>query len=346
MRPEDAGVAAIPIRISLEQFIDAASGKTYYDFMTDKVSMLNQPDTFNVCKNNSLPERKVDGAFRDPLGKVLLKTPVPGLATGLGELPRFRSELGVFIGVVSAIKANTVGGGFGEGQETAGAVGGLDITVRLGLGIEGVLNEAGDGLVFLEAGWRQDGSSTMKYGASPQLLEGGQLTSAIPGRDAYSLRLRMPFYLIPFDLLLTAPILVWAAPETFASMAVTAGNGGLIPWQLGIATPVGRFQFILGREVGVALYGLSEDNTILVPESGVTKLVNLKSIQIEAPIVEYRPFRTFSLDQSSSLVFQLTVGADIPYSESLIVPVNSTKPKLGTVWHIGLRTAFDWRYYF
>jgi hypothetical protein len=42
-------------------------------------------------------------------------------------------------------------------------------------------------------------------------------------------------------------------------MAVVAANGGLIPWQAGIATPVGRFQFILGREVVATFYGYLRD---------------------------------------------------------------------------------------
>jgi hypothetical protein len=50
-------------------------------------------------------------------------------------------------------------------------------------------------------------------------------------------------------------------------MAVTAANGGLIPWQLGWATRFGRFQFVLGREVGVAFYGLQSGDTLLAPSA-------------------------------------------------------------------------------
>ena len=42
-------------------------------------------------------------------------------------------------------------------------------------------------------------------------------------------------------------------------MAVTAANGGLIPWQLGWATRFGRFQFVLGREIGATFYGLGSE---------------------------------------------------------------------------------------
>ena len=81
--------------------------------------------------------------FNEPLAQILVKTPVPGLATGLGELPRFRSELGIFVGVVPALRTNGLSGGFGAEQTSPGALGGLDINVRIGLGIEGVLNEVG-----------------------------------------------------------------------------------------------------------------------------------------------------------------------------------------------------------
>jgi len=347
MRQQDAKVAAATIAMSLEQLLDAASGKTFYDYKIDQYSVVNKADSFNVCKNNFVPSRNVDKKFNEPLAQILVKTPVPGLATGLGELPRFRSELGIFVGVVPALRTNGLSGGFGAEQTSPGALGGLDINVRIGLGIEGVLNESGDGLVFLDLGWRQDGPSTQKYGNSPVLEAAGQIASAIPGRDALNIRFRMPFYLLPFDLLITAPILIWAAPETFTNMAVTAGNGGLIPWQSGIATPIGRLQFMLGREVGVSLYGGGDNkDAILVPAGEQTYLLTYKSVQLDFPFLEYRPFRTFSLDQSSSLVFQFNFGVDIPYGTNLVAPEGVSVPDLRPVWYFGLRTAFDWRYYF
>jgi len=154
-------------------------------------------------------------------------------------------------------------------------------------------------------------------------------------------------YLIPLDLLFSAPILLIASPDAWASMAVSAGLGGLIPWQAGIETAIGRFQFILGREIGVTLYGLGKINeAILVPiEDGKTALVNFKSTLLDFPILEYRPFRTFSLDQSSSLVIQFNFGVDIPHDEQAILPEGIETPELSPVWYFGIRSAFDWRYY-
>jgi len=68
----------------------------------------------------------------------LVPTPVPGLAEGAGDIPRVRAELGLFIGVVTALRFNGVSSGFSVNQNTSGAIGGIDAAVRLGLGLEGV----------------------------------------------------------------------------------------------------------------------------------------------------------------------------------------------------------------
>ena len=348
MRPEDAKLAGIAVRLSLEQLIDVASGKIPSDMLNNNNPDF-APDSFNVCKINFMPEIKADTDFFSPLVvDILVQTPVPGLAVGLGELPRFRAELGMFIGIAPAIYANTVSGGFGENQDNPGGVGGIEAAIRLGVGLEGVLNESGDGLIFLDIGWKQDGSSTMKFGESTGTIQAGAITSAIPGRDAWTVRLRMPFWLLPLDMIILAPVLALTSPEALVAVGTQAVNGGLIPWQTGIESSIGRFQFILGREIAVAFYGGGDQkDAILVPrDDGTTTLVSYKSTQLEFPIVEYRPFRTFSLDQSSSLVFQLQIGVDIPHSESILAPPGATVPDLETVYFIGLRTAFDWRYYF
>ena len=60
----------------------------------------------------------------------------------------------------------------------------------------------------------------------------------------------MPFYLIPGDLLFLSPLYLFSR-DRYHGMAVVAANGGLIPWQSGLATGIGRFQFVLGRELGL-----------------------------------------------------------------------------------------------
>ena len=60
-----------------------------------------------------MPYRKADVKLLIP---VLINTPVPGLATGAGEFPRFRSEMGKFLGVSTALDGSSVSGGFGKNQ--------------------------------------------------------------------------------------------------------------------------------------------------------------------------------------------------------------------------------------
>ncbi|MCX6286371.1 MAG: hypothetical protein NTY96_04595 [Bacteroidetes bacterium] len=280
-----------------------------------------------------------------------MPTAVPGLVTGLGELPRFRAEVGPFIGLTAAVRGSTLFSGFDTYQNTAGVIAGLEMAVRVGLGLEGVLNEAGDGLVFLDLGWRLDGPSSMKMTADPDLKQFGAIFSAVPSRDAFYARLRLPFFLVPGDLLVIAPFLYLFAPKTLTKMLTTAGNGGLIPWQSGIVTPIGRFQFILGREVGIYLYGFPKDpDRYILPLGGDVSsdqvLVSMRSTQLEFPILEYRPFHTFSSNQTASLVVQFFGGFDIPGKAKVIDPEIATAPRINTICFLGLRIGFDWRYYF
>ena len=344
MRPEDASRAAKTVGKSLEQVLDAAAG-TYV--LENKQPEFWQPDSFNVCKSHSWPFRDFDSNVRPLMTEVLMTTPVPGMATGIGSLPRFRSELGTFIGVVPAIRGIGYNRDFAKDMNGSGAIGSIEVAVRIGVGLEGVLNQSGDGLVFLDIGGRMDGTSTQSENFSPNQTQAGVFTSAIPSRTAYFLRARMPFWLIPLDLFITAPVLLIAAPDAYAQMAVQSANGGLIPWQSGIATPIGRFQFILGREVGITFYGHSKNKDVIIIrlENNEKALLQYQSTQFEFPIVEYRPFRTFSTDQSSSMVAQFSFGFDNPHHQKLIYQEQEDIPELDTIWYIGIRIAFDWRYY-
>ena len=349
MRPEDAALAAANVKLSLEQLIDAASGKMQLNYKSDAMASINTPDTLNVCKNNVMPVRKASADVRDNLVIILTKTPVPALATGLGELPRFRAEIGTFIGVSASLNSDAIFGAYGPAQKETGNITGIEANMRFGLGLEGVLDEAGDGLVFIQAGWKQNGASSTRFINSEAMGAANSITAAIPGQSAFNMRLRLPFWLIPGDLLIAGPILYFISPQTLTKMAVTAGNGGLIPWQAGIATSVGRFQFVLGREIGVSWYGQGKPvQSLLIPvSSSSVVLVAYKSTQLDFPILEYEPFRrSFSQVQSSSMLVQLTGGVTIPHGASVISPVSAQLPQLKDVWQVGIRVIFDWRHYF
>jgi hypothetical protein len=334
MRPEDAERAATAVRDSLAQLLDAFTGKITVSAPGDPGPA--GPEAFDVCHAERFSG--VAGNIEDirAVAPILAQTPVPALGAGLGELPRFRSELGPFIGISTALRAGALTRGFGATQNDASGIGGLEAAVRFGLGLEGVLNESSDALAFAEVGARQDRHATG--------------VATLPGRGALTARLRAPFWLIPGDLLLAAPVLAFTSRGSLQKMAVQAANGGLIPWQAGIATRFGRLQFVLGREVGMSFYRNRSDHPILIPTPGVppanATLVAVDSLQVEFPILEYRLFRAFSLNQSSDLMIQPYVGFDTPTKNSVVSPVGAPAPHLRTIVTAGIRVVFDWRHYF
>jgi hypothetical protein len=348
MRVEDAERASYAVRLSIMQVLDAASGK-FIEFNNNAEEIKFIPDNFNVCQNNFVPTHKTNRDFEELLRKVFLKTPAPAMKEGLGDLPRFRAEVGMFVGFSPAARGALIFGGFGQGQETIGAIGGLEMAARFGVGLDGVINESGDGLLFIDAGYRQDASSTTGFVDEPGVEAYGNIFAAIPGRSAFSARLRLPFYVLPADLLILGPLLLLVDQEALVSVGVTAVNGGLIPWQRGIETSFGRFQFVLGREVAVYLYGRTKERDALftITENDFY-IVSYRSTQLEFPIVEYRPFRSFDADQRSSLFIQLYGGADFPHNVEVLDSGTGSKipPELETVWSLGLRLIFDWRHYF
>jgi hypothetical protein len=351
MRPVDAEHAAVAIRTSLEQVLDTAAGVSRPTDMPYTPAAPIEFDPFDVCKNDTMVARPE--GLRAPLqeaprlgAEVVRPTPMPGLGPGLGAMPRFRSELGRFVGLAGMIDGRHINSGF-TGTEGGGFIGGLDLSVRVGMGLEGVLDDSGDGLIFLSVGLRGDTSSSNRYSGSTLAQQGGSLTAAIPSHMGLSTRVRMPFFLIPGDLFLLSP-LYFIAPDRYMQMAVTASNGGLIPWQSGWATPIGRFQFVLGRELGVTFFGLTGEDRLFVPgaiSGGSDRIVDYKSLYFDLPVLEYRPFRAFSSNQSAALMVQLFTGFTVPYSANVILPAGTPGVDLNTVWSIGLRLVLDWRYY-
>jgi len=354
MRDEDAERASNAVRLSIEQLINATNGK-YPTIIYTGDDKIPGPNNVSVCSNNYVPSQINNPEFEILLEQVFLLTPVPALKKDLiGDLPRFRAEVGSFIGLAPALRGSMIFGAFGLGQETVGVVGGLEFEVRFGVGLDGVINESGDGLAFLGAGWRQDGSSSTGVIDGAELSNYGNLLAAIPGRSAFDLRIRLPFYVIPGDLLIAGPILFFLDKDALTHMAVTAVNGGLFGAEAGIETSIGRFQLVLGREMAVYFFGRTKEKDALFNispnQNGFDELyiLSYESTQFEFPIIEYRPFRSFATDQSSSILVQIYGGFDVPSDVQNRSEVDGSDyvPSLKTYWYLGMRLVFDWRHYF
>ncbi len=342
MEPE-AKRAALAVRESFEQLLDVVAGT-----LSPAITQSAVYDTLDVCKIDFVPANDLHDAFATVATHTIEETPMPGLASSRGELPRFNAELGPFLGLASAFDANFHHGGFIHNQEGMGFIGGIELALRLGVGLEGVLNESGDGLVFLDAGIARQSASTLTFLPVEELSELGAISSAIPAQSTILARLRMPFYAVPFDLLLAGPVLFFVSPATLTRMAVVAVNGSLLGWQSGIATSFGRFQLIAGREIGVHFSNLSKSNqrSFAYNDTGELLLLDIHSVRLTFPVLDYRNLHTFSRDQSSAVHIQFYAGLDIPTNVQVVNLPNVTPPNNGVIWSFGIRASLDWRYYF
>jgi hypothetical protein len=287
---------------------------------------------------------------------VARETPIPGRSEQDVHVPHFRQEIGPFVGFSGDLTGGLEFGGFQSGTGNARLWGGAEVEFRIGVGLEALTASTGAGQAFLGIGFTYN--TAQHGGAQPAFAESG--APVVPARQGLTFRLRMPFYLIPFDLLLAAPILVWAAPDTLVNMGIVAASGGLIPWQQAFVTRFGALQFLLGREVGVTLFGYFGNRVeavgLLAPGATVPYASNLvflsyRVLSLDFPTFEYRPLREFATNQALTFAVQLGWGVEFPnqarYISKLTLPAaTGPTPDLATAWQIYLRIHFDARYYF
>ncbi|HVO49972.1 MAG TPA: hypothetical protein VMV60_03180 [Thermoanaerobaculia bacterium] len=360
MKPADLARAAASLRASFDQVLDAASPDWAHaaEYDSIPIAWAKGVPAFDTCKSTKMPSAEAEGvpagiavSVAKESAPILLETPRPGRRPPEGAMPRFRSEIGPFIGLAAGISGGWADGGFESTESPARAAGTMDIGVRAGLGLEALLGDAGDGQIFLQAGVLQElGSKDACADPCPTAGVVANLALRTPARKAIATRIRMPFWLIPGDLILAAPILGFLAPKTYTNMAMVAASGGLIPWQTGLSTPVGRVQFILGREVGASFFGYNggEDQLFVSTPgsgSGALTVISLRSIRWDFPIVEVRPFRSYATTQAAAVLIQIGMAFDKPTKITVFAPASAPSPYLKTTSSLYVRLAFDWRNY-
>ena len=103
------------------------------------------------------------------------------------------------------------------------------------------------------------------------------------------------------------------------------------------ATRFGRFQFVLGREIGVTFYG---DESLLAPgEPGTLRIIAFKSTYVDLPILEYRPYRAFGYPAVPALYI---AGATLILLVLFAYRTSTTWPGLVIVL-LGVPVYFAWR---
>ncbi len=354
MRSPDLERAAEAVRVSWEQLLAAFVPESAV--RCDAIAVVVPEDVrsgaFDACTAAAMPGWIVPPAIEDDLTQIVRRTPIPFRGQGYASLPRFRAEIGPFVGIASGVIAEGADGGFSANRE-GGAAGSLDLGLRFGYGIDALLGDSGDGLVFVQGGILLQSRSTGGCGTDcPPDPILSQFVPGLPARSALNFRLRVPFWLIPGDLVLAAPVLALANPKLLEKMAIVASDGGLIPWQTKLSTPIGSLQFVAGRELGVNLFGYlgGEDAFLAVSGRGpsgapIFQPVEVRSIEWNFPILELRPLREYGTRYSFSTLVQFGAGFDTPFDAQSLVP-GQPVPPLKTRYFGFVRVFFDGRRYF
>ncbi|MCX5730431.1 MAG: hypothetical protein NTY18_03555, partial [Deltaproteobacteria bacterium] len=159
MREADLRRASDAMAHSLEQLVAALQpgdelGTLAIDFGLPGAQIF----AFDSCREETQPSfTRSDGLARH-FTPVYQAMPQPGRGEGDVVLPRFREELGPFIGVYSSVTGNLGWGGLGT--ENVQFFGSLSAGLRLGFGAESLTGLVGTGLAFLEAGISMQSAQT------------------------------------------------------------------------------------------------------------------------------------------------------------------------------------------
>ncbi|HTY41223.1 MAG TPA: hypothetical protein VMH79_05055 [Thermoanaerobaculia bacterium] len=353
LRPPDLDRAGDAVAMSLGQVLGALEPDSQIHCDAAAIGLPEgvADGTFDVCTAATMPGWTVPPALAEDVQRIVRITPIPFRGPGYASLPRFRAEIGPFVGIASGVQAEGADGGFATNRE-GGAIGSLDVGLRLGLGIDALLGDPGDGLVFLQGGITLASRSSGGCGSicpSDPLL--ARFVPGVPARSALSFRLRVPFWLIPGDLLVAAPLLALTSPALLEKMAIVAADGGLVPWQTKLATPLGSLQFVAGREIAVNLFGyLGGKDAFLVAGRGADgaptfEPVAFRSIEWDLPVLELRPLREYGTRYSFGTLVQFGAGLDTPIDVESLIP-GQPIPPLKTRYFGFVRLFFDGRRYF
>jgi hypothetical protein len=302
----------------------------------------------NFCKATSLPAMPVDPPALAASVSTLRDSPVPSGDEKSIHPPRARADIGPFVGVIAGVTGGAAFGGF----DTSGGWRWrteLEVGARFGYGLQGVLTTNMDGQLWAQASFVSD---PVQLDASCPDCPGGQRKNAalprVPARSGLKLVLRMPYYVLPFDLILLAPTLLLASPEAAQDVVFAATSGGLLTLQRPISTGAGTFQFMAGREFGITFWGSSSnpDQFVATPDASTLVLVNFKQIELDFPGLEWIPPRAFAT--TLSLAAELQLGFSVQLAPKAWMPEQNDAPYpgMGPSWFVYLRLRLDARKYF
>ncbi len=348
MSEQDMKVAAATVRQSLAQIATAAEGR--FPLPAEPLSPAEKTIVaFNFCKEEYLPPTPDQPVARSATQMVLQGTPIP--AGGKDEIhpPRSRAEIGPFVGAISGYTLGLAMGGYDSWNNTR-IRSEFEIGARVGIGLEGVITSNMDGQIWLQ-GELVAGPVQLDLGCTTCTGIGRRTDPAIPrvgSRSALKLSMRMPFYVLPFDLIVLGPVLMFTSPQTLTEVVFAAAGGGILPVQRKWETAIGSFQFMAGREVGFTLWGFTghTNQFIYTPTASAAdaKVINHNSLELDFPVLEFVPPRVFATTLALAAEFQL--GFNVEFPMDVTYRATGEPFSLGPSWNIYLRFRLDARKYF
>ncbi|MGA8892583.1 MAG: hypothetical protein WB493_13510 [Anaeromyxobacteraceae bacterium] len=353
MTEQDMKVAAVTVRQSLAQVASAAEGRLPLSdgplTATEKAIA-----AFNFCKEEHLPPAPDQPVARSATKMVLLGTPVP--AGGKDEIhpPRSRAEIGPFVGAVSGYTLGLAMGGYDSWNNTR-VRSEFEIGARVGYGLEGVITSNMDGQMWVQ-GELVAGPVQLDLGCTtctpyPLVPSGRRNDPAVPrvgSRSALKLSMRMPFYVVPFDLIVLGPVLMLTSPQTLTEVVFAAAGGGVVPIERKWETAIGTFQVMAGREVGFTLWGFTGHTNQFIytptPNAADARIVNYNSLELDFPVLEYVPPRVFAT--TLALAAEMQLGFNVEFPMDVAYKATGESFSLGPSWNVYLRFRLDARKYF
>src|SRR5208283_3825486 len=212
MRQQDLKRTADVVALSLGQVYEAArSGSpTALAVSSLEAEAVQGAVAYDSCTATRQATATVTEKTLPVAARVVEKTAIPSRGPNDVHVPHFRQEIGPFVGFAGDLTGGLEFGGYQSGNADARWYGGAEVEFRIGVGLEALTGSTGAGNAFLGIGYSydtpQDGPSNSNFAAAG--------VPVVPARRGITVRLRVPFYVIPFDLLLVAPVLVWASPKT------------------------------------------------------------------------------------------------------------------------------------
>jgi len=350
MKPADLRRTSDAVRAALEQLVAALRpGDELGSLAAGFGPGPEEIYAFDSCREEKQPVAHAASDLRRHFASQIRATPVAARGAGDVHVARFREELGPFIGGFATLTGALRWGGFGP--EKPQFFGALAAGIRLGYGAESLTGSVGTGIAWLEAGIAMQSAQLYPCSGDPGCAVYG-FFPIIPARTGLRVGMRLPFYVVPGDMLILGPVLALASPSALSAVGVAAASGGLIPYERGFNIGAGSLQVVAGRVVDATFFGYVQDAVIIVPivpippDTGDLGVAQLKSVQLNFPVLEWTPFRTFATQLVFAAPVQLGFGVELPIYSPVVVPTGYPPASLGPSWSIFLRGSFEARYFF